>query len=70
MYNSGYSFTTTAERDIARDIKERLCYVASDYKAELKHAEQSAEIEGHYSMPDGRVITLGAERFRFEIYYI
>nr|prf actin [Oxytricha fallax] len=60
----GYNFTSSAELEIVRDIKEKLCFVALNYESALKQSHDSSQFEKNYELPDGKVITIGSERFR------
>ena len=64
LLERSYKFTSSAELEIVRDIKEKLCFVALDYEEALKKSYSSSEYEKNYEMPDGKIITIGNERFR------
>ncbi|XP_050392310.2 actin-5 [Patella vulgata] len=58
----GNCFTTTADADIVRDIKEKYCYVAENFSEEMK--KSSCIPKNGYELPDGKVVTVGDESFR------
>jgi len=60
----GNNFTTSAEREIVRDIKEKLSYVSLDYDGDMAGADGNTDIEKNYELPDGQIITISSERFR------
>lgn len=60
----GHSFTSLSDKETVRNIKEKRCYVALDYENELKSYENYTQSEARYELPDGRMISIGAERFR------
>jgi len=64
LHESGYAFTTSAETETVRDIKENLSYIALDYEAELLKAENASDLDVTYELPDGNTITVGKERFQ------
>jgi actin-related protein len=60
LLENGESLTSSAELEIVRDIKEKLCYVAQNYEKENGEAQSSSEHDKSYTMPDKRVITIPA----------
>lgn len=64
LSESGISLSSSAEREIVRDIKEKKCYVALDYASEMKAFAESATKDVQFEMPDGHIITIGNQQFR------
>jgi len=59
----GYAFNHTADFETVRMMKEKLCYVGYDIMTEQKLAQETTFLVEPYTLPDGRVIKVGGERF-------
>ena len=63
LMETGRTFTTSAELEIVRDIKEKHCYVALDYEAELKKF-QDTDCQIQFELPDGEEFMINDQTFR------
>jgi actin-related protein 2 len=59
----GYAFNRSADFETVRELKEKLCYVSYDLELEKRLALETTVLVETYTLPDGRVIKVGAERF-------
>ncbi|XP_014210365.1 actin-related protein 2 isoform X1 [Copidosoma floridanum] len=63
LMQRGYAFNHSADFETVRMIKEKLCYVGYDIETEEKLALETTVLVESYTLPDGRVIKVGGERF-------
>ncbi|XP_006012246.1 uncharacterized protein LOC102352921 [Latimeria chalumnae] len=62
LSESGISFQSTAEKEIVKEIKEKVCYVALDIQSEM--TKKPADVQKDFKLPDGHVIKVQNQRFR------
>ncbi|KAK6928557.1 hypothetical protein RJ641_007148 [Dillenia turbinata] len=59
-----YAMNRNADFETVREIKEKLCYISYDYKREYQLGLETTILVKNYTLPDGRVIKVGTERFQ------
>ncbi|OMJ73835.1 hypothetical protein SteCoe_27385 [Stentor coeruleus] len=61
---SGIDLPHSKEFEVAQDIKEKYCYLSTDYQQELNSLGISSGISRECELPDGNKIILSVERFK------
>nr|WOD57881.1 Arp2D2 [Drosophila vulcana] len=63
LLRRGYAFNHSADFETVRILKEKLCYIGYDIEMEQRLALETTVLVESYTLPDGRVIRVGGERF-------
>ena len=59
----GYAFNESADFDLLRAIKEKLCFVSCDTTLDQHLSDQTTVLSKEYKLPDGQRINIATERF-------
>ena len=59
----GYALNSSAEFQTVQEIKEKLCYSALDVEQERRLAQETTVLVENFTLPDGRTIKVGRERY-------
>jgi actin-related protein 2 len=59
----GYAFNESADFDLLREIKEKLCFVSCDTTLDQHLADETTVLSKDYKLPDGSKINIATERF-------
>ena len=63
LLRRGYALNRTADFETVRQIKEKLCYISYDLGLDQRLSEDTTVLVESYTLPDGRVVRVGSERF-------
>jgi len=63
LVGQGHPLNSSADLETVRELKQKLCYIAHDLEDERKFARETTLVDRQYTLPDGRTLRIGAERF-------